>query len=282
MESDRGHEDLPDTGADTSEAESVAGTDLGKAEVEPEVTVRQHNYNLRPKRKGPVSDRDDVQAKEREIAPGAGVVADKNHVGGRDAGEAGKKRGANHDSSLPATRKDKVDSNPVGRESPRTPDPRDRVVDRSGGVAWDIPVTRAKGRTRRPNEKADKRSAAAAARRRDLDADAVPPARTQSGDSSPEGGDEPSWEEWDAFRRGRLADRLRRAPLSDASPQPNELRRPGDFPRSPDVERKVENRLEPETSNLLERSAPVEPGRGRKFDSVIIIIMDLESVSASE
>ena len=48
MESDGGHEDLPDTGVGTSEAESVAGTDPGKAEVEPEVTVRQHNYNLRP------------------------------------------------------------------------------------------------------------------------------------------------------------------------------------------------------------------------------------------
>ena len=88
-------------------------------------------------------------------------MADKNHVGGRDAGEAGKRWGTDHDSSAPATRKDKVDSDPVGRESPRTPGPRDRVVDRSGGVAWDIPVTRAKGRTRRPNEKADKRSAAA-------------------------------------------------------------------------------------------------------------------------
>ena len=269
MEGGGGHEDFSDTEADTSGAEGVAGTDPGEAEVEPEVTVRRHNYNLRPKRRAADPDGDDVQAKGIEIAPGAGVVADNNHAGGRDAGEAGKKRGANHDSSLPATRKDKVDSNPVGRESPRTPDPRDRVVDRSGGVAWDIPVTRAKGRARRSNEKADKRKAAAAARRRGPDANAVPPARTHSGDSSPESGDEPSWEEWDAFRRGRSADRLRRAPLPDASPQPNELRRPGDFPRPPDVGRKVENRLEPETSNLLERSAPVEPGRGRKFDNYI-------------
>ena len=115
MESDGGHEDLPDTGADTSEAESVAGTDPCKAEVEPEVTVRQHNYNLRPKRRAPALDGDDAQAKGIEIAPGAGVVADKNHVGGRDAGKAGKRRGTNHDSSAPATRKDKVDSGPVGR-----------------------------------------------------------------------------------------------------------------------------------------------------------------------
>ena len=81
MESDGGHEDLPDTGADTSDAESVAGTDPGEAEV-PEVTVRRHNYNLRPKRKGPVLDKDDVQAKESEIAPGAGVVADKTMSAG--------------------------------------------------------------------------------------------------------------------------------------------------------------------------------------------------------
>ena len=121
MESDEGHEDLSDTEADTSGAESVAGTDPGEAEVEPEVTVRRHNYNLRPKRRAAVPDGDDVQAKGIEIAPGAGVVADNNHAGGRDAGGAGKKRGANHDSSLPATRKDKVDSNPVGRVSPRSP-----------------------------------------------------------------------------------------------------------------------------------------------------------------
>ena len=63
MEGDGGHEDLPDTGADTSDAESVAGTDPGEAEVEPEVTVRRHNYNLRPKRRAPVPDGDDVQAK---------------------------------------------------------------------------------------------------------------------------------------------------------------------------------------------------------------------------
>ena len=191
-------------------------------------------------------------------------MADKNHVGGRDAGEAGKRWGTDHDSSAPATRKDKVDSDPVGRESPRTPGPRDRVVDRSGGVAWDIPVTRVKGRTRRPNEKADKRSAAA--RRRGLDANAVPPAGTLPRDSSPQSDDEPSWEEWDAFRRERLADGLRRAPLADAALRTNELARPGDFSRPPDVGRKAKSRLEPETSNLLERSAPVEPGRGRKFD----------------
>ena len=77
MESDGGHEDLPDSGADTSEAKSVAGTDPGKDEVEPEVTVRRHNYNLRPKRRAPVPDGEDVQTKEIEIAPGAGVVADK-------------------------------------------------------------------------------------------------------------------------------------------------------------------------------------------------------------
>ena len=120
MESDGGHEDLPDTGAGTSEAESVAGTDRSESEVEPEVTVRQRNYNLRPKRRASVPDGDEVQAKESEIAPGAGVVADKNHVGGRDAGEAGKRWGTDHDSSAPATRKDKVDSGPVGRESPRS------------------------------------------------------------------------------------------------------------------------------------------------------------------
>jgi len=267
MESEEDKRESSDSEEGSSGSESVEGPDAVAAEVEPEVAAARHNYNLRSKRKVPDPTRELELTVKDSIASGAGVEADKNHVGGRDAGEAGKKRGANHDSSLPATRKDKVDSDPVGRESSRTTDPRDRVVDRSGGVAWDIPVTRAKGRTRRPNEKADKRSAAAAARRRDLDADAVPPARTQSGDSSPESGDEPSWEEWDAFRRERLADRLRRAPLSDASPQPNELRRPGDFPRSPDVERKVENRLEPRTSNLLERSAPVEPGRGREFDT---------------
>ena len=60
MDGDGGHEDLSDTGADTAEAESVAGTDPGEAEVEPEVMVRRHNYSLRPKRRAPVPDGVDV------------------------------------------------------------------------------------------------------------------------------------------------------------------------------------------------------------------------------
>ena len=94
MEGGGGHEDLSGTEADTSEAESVARTDPGEAEVEPEVTARRHNYNLRPKRRAAVPDGDDVQAKEIANAPGAGVVADKNQVGGRDERASGRPYGA--------------------------------------------------------------------------------------------------------------------------------------------------------------------------------------------
>ena len=162
MESEEDKRGSSDNDEGTSEPESKEGSDAVAAEVEPEVAAARHNYNLRSKHKVPDPTMEPALTVKDSIAPGAGVEADHNRVGGRDLNDPGKKRGANRDSSDPVVDKDKVDSNPVGRESPRTPDPRDRVVDRSGGVAWDIPVTRAKGRTRRPNEKADKRSAAAA------------------------------------------------------------------------------------------------------------------------
>ena len=70
MEGGGGREDLSDTEADTSEAESVAGTDPGKAEVEPEVTVRRHNYNLRPKRRAPVPDGVRCELEKLRARPG--------------------------------------------------------------------------------------------------------------------------------------------------------------------------------------------------------------------
>ena len=110
MEGGGGHEDFSDTEADTSGAEGVAGTDPGEAEVEPEVTVRRHNYNLRPKRRVPVPDGDDVQAKEIEIAPGAGVVADKNQVGGRDERASGRPYGASIGSESSDTGRSETES----------------------------------------------------------------------------------------------------------------------------------------------------------------------------
>ena len=264
MEGDGGHEDLPDTGADTSEAESVAETDPGEAEVEPEVTVRRHNYNLRPKRRAPVLDGDDVQAKAIEIAPGVGVVADQNTVGGRDTSKPTAKRTNDGDAAGRTRENSRVDSSPVETEARTIRDSPPQVVDRSGGVAWNIPVLRAKGRPRRPDERTEQRWPAT--RRRDAASGDSATARARPVDSSPRSGDEPTREEWDAFRRARLAERLRGTPLSDAFLPPNELARPGDSSRPSDAGRKAKSRREPSASNLLERTAPAKPGRGLLSD----------------
>jgi hypothetical protein len=148
---------------------------------------------------------------------------------------------------------------------PETREHSGKVVDRSGGVAWDIPVLRAEGRTRRANENTERKKATA--RRRDLSDDADPQERDPPRDLSPPNGEEPSWEEWDEFRRARLAERLRKAPPLDESLPTNEFARPGNSSRPSVAGRNAKSRREPRATDLLERSAPVEPGRGRKFDT---------------
>ena len=265
MASEEEREDLSDQEESVSETESSEGSDAGMADAEPVVVAAQHNYNLRSKRVVPDSVAGTAQTNRNEVAPGVGVEANKVPVGGRDHDDPAKRKDGDLRSPAPAVEKNRTKLDAVDADSRVTSDPRDRVIDRAGGVSWNIPVPRTQGRTERLGKEADQRNSAM--QRRNAGATADPPARNRSRNPSPPVSDELTWEAWDQFRRARLAERPRQTPMSDASPQPNELRRPGDFPRSPDVERKVENRLEPRTSNLLERSAPVEPGRGRKFDT---------------
>jgi len=144
MASEKDRRDPSDNEAGTSEGESVEGSDAGAAEAEPEVAAARHNYNLRPKRKVPDNTGEPAHAKKNEIAPGVGLVADHNHVGGPDIGDP------------LVIVKDRVEANHNEFESQGTPVPRGRVVDRSGGVAWNIPVPRAKGRTRLSDEETDR------------------------------------------------------------------------------------------------------------------------------
>ena len=237
MESDGGHEDLPDSGADTSEAESVAGTDPGEAEVEPEVTVRRPNYNLRPKLRAPVLDGAAERAKEVEIAPGAGVVADKNQVGGRDERVSGRPYRASIGSE--SSDAGRSETGAEGGGSSRLPN--DQALSDSRGSMLRL-------RHERPGTTLRRRLPAtplfAGMSREELEAQS---ARVM------------------AHLRKSKPERVRMLP----SPT-NELVTRRDFSRPSDAGRSEKSRREPRASNLLGQ-VPVKPGRGLFSDTFIIV-----------
>ena len=240
-----------------SESEANAG--------EPVQAAVNHGYNLRPQRTEAGATAALDRSKRNAFAPGVGAEADNNHVGGRDADDAAKRRAAASDSPSPVVRKDGVAPTFTYTRLPESRESHGGIVDRSGGVAWDIPVLRAEGRAVRANENAERRKATD--RRHHPSGDADPAARSPPRDLSPRGGEEPSWEDWDASRRARLAEGSRKAPLSDEFLPTNEFARPGNSSRPSVAGRNAKSRREPRATDLLERSAPVEPGRGRKFDN---------------
>ena len=67
----------------TSDGDSE-GSESEFGEAEPEVAAAGHGYNLRSKQTGAGAATAPVRSKKDAIAPGAGVVADRYHVGGRD------------------------------------------------------------------------------------------------------------------------------------------------------------------------------------------------------
>ena len=158
-----------------SEVESGEGSEAGAADAEPVFAAVQHNYNTRSKGVIPNPSVESVKDKNSDVAPGVGVVAEHNRVDGRDTGYAAKRRGSKSDSSRPARAKDRIVPKPVEHESQETNRRRDAVVDRSGGVAWNIPVSKAKGWTGRSDLSAEQRNATA--RRRNFDAVATPTER---------------------------------------------------------------------------------------------------------
>ena len=84
MESDDRLEDLTEPEESSSEAGTMEGSDDETDEVAPAAVAAQHNYDLRYKRVVPDAVSKPTPAKNTEIAPGVGVVADRYHVGGRD------------------------------------------------------------------------------------------------------------------------------------------------------------------------------------------------------
>ena len=78
-----------------SSAEDSEGSGSEASEVEPEPAAVGHGYNLRPKRAAARAAAASGRYKKDVIAPGAGVVADRNHVGGRDERVLRKSYGAN-------------------------------------------------------------------------------------------------------------------------------------------------------------------------------------------
>ena len=83
-ESEEKLEGFTDSEESSSEAGTMEGSDDGTDEAVPAATGTQHNYNLRSKRVVPDAVSEPAPAKQTEIAPGVGVVADRYHVGGRD------------------------------------------------------------------------------------------------------------------------------------------------------------------------------------------------------
>ena len=77
-----------------SSDEDSEGSESEDSEVEPERTAADHGYNLRPKRAAARAVAASGRYKKDVIAPGAGVVADHNHVGGRDERASGRPYGA--------------------------------------------------------------------------------------------------------------------------------------------------------------------------------------------
>ena len=148
------------------------GSESEDSEVEPERAAADHGYNLRPKRTEAGATTAPVRNVKNAIAPGEGVEADTDRVGGRDAGDAAKRRVVNRDSPDLVVRKDGPMPKSTYARPPETREPSGKVVDRSGGVAWDIPVLRAEGRTRRASENTERKKATA--RRRDPSDDADP------------------------------------------------------------------------------------------------------------
>ena len=74
------------------------GSETEASEVEPEPAAVSHGYNLRPKRAAARAAAASGRYKKDVIAPGEGVVADHNHVGGRDERVLRKPYGANAES----------------------------------------------------------------------------------------------------------------------------------------------------------------------------------------
>ena len=98
MESDDKLEGLSDPEESSSEARTWAGSDDEAEEAAPAAAATQHNYNLRYKRVVLDAVSKLTPARNIEIAPGVGVVADRCHVGGRDERIPGGSPGVNAES----------------------------------------------------------------------------------------------------------------------------------------------------------------------------------------
>ena len=159
MESEDRLEGLTESEESSSEAGSWAGSEEEAAVVTP--AAAQHNYNLRTKRVAPGTTEEPALAKKSDIAPGVGVEADQHIVGGRDASEPTEKRGIEREAADTARERVRVGSAPVETGARVIRDPPPQVVDRSGGVAWSIPVLRARGRPRPPDRPTKERSSEA-------------------------------------------------------------------------------------------------------------------------
>ena len=204
------------------------GSESESSEVEPESAAVCHGYNLRPKRAAARAAAASGRYKKDVIAPGEGVVADHNHVGGRDERVLREPYGANAESESSDAGRSETGAGSGG--SSRLP--RDQALSDSHGS---LPRLR--------NERLG------TTLRRRLPA-------TRSFDSM-------SREELEA-RSARVMAHLRKSKPERVRmlPSPtNELVIRRDFSRPSDAGRPPPSRREPRASNLLGQ-APLKPGRG--------------------
>jgi len=207
---------------DSEDSESELG------EAGPEVVAAGHGYNLRPKRAAARAEAASGRYKKDVIAPGEGVVADHNHVGGRDERVLRKPYGANAESESSDAGRSETGAE-IGGSSRL---PSDQALSDSHGS---LPRLRNERLRTTPRRRLPATPLFASMSREELEARS---ARVM------------------AHLRKSKPERVRMLP----SPT-NELAIRRDSARSMDAERREQSRREPRASNLLGQ-VPVKPGRG--------------------
>ena len=238
MESDDKLEGLTEPEESSSEAETMEGSDDETDEVAPAAAAAQHNYDLRYKRVVPDAVSKPTPAKNTEIAPGVGVVADRYHVGGRveriPRGSPGVNAGSGNSGSerkLVVQKRAEGKSDELGCSS-RDPGDYESYDELPRLRSWRPEATRELSHRASPLYESMSRG--------ELEAQSA-----------------------------RLISQLRRSMQERARmlpPPPNELVIRRDSARPSDAGRREQSRREPSASDLLGQ-VPVKPGRGLFSDN---------------
>ena len=235
MENETDLRDPDQLGEPVSSDGDSEGSESEASEVEPEPAAVGHGYNLRPKRAAARAAAASGRYKKDVIVPGEGVVADHNHVGGRDERVLRKSYGANaaaesSDVERSNAEWERLESGESGCS------PSDQVLSESYDGS---PRPRHERHRTTLGRRHSASSLLASMSREELEAQS---ARLL------------------AHLRESKQERAKRPP-----PPTNELVIRRDFSRPSDAGRSEKSRREPRASNLLGH-LPVKPGRGLYSD----------------